>query len=79
VLIEEVAMSVSNVSASDSKKQIEKPLTVSIEEACRLIGVGRTTMWQLIKSRRVATVSVGRRRLVIYASLEALCSEGTAS
>ena len=64
-LIEEVAMSVSKLSASDSKKQIEKPLTVSIEEACELIGVGRTTMWLLVKSPRIATIRVARRRLVI--------------
>jgi excisionase family DNA binding protein len=49
-----------------------KPLAVPVKTACRLVGVGNTTMWALIKSGRVKTVSLGRRRLVIYASLEAL-------
>jgi hypothetical protein len=51
-----------------------KPLAVSVKTACKLVGVGNTTMWALIKLGRVQT-SIGRRRLVIYASLESLLSE----
>jgi hypothetical protein len=32
-------------------------------------------MWALIKDGRVKTVRIGRRRLVIYASLEALLGQ----
>jgi len=53
-----------------------KPLAVPVKTACQLVGVGHTSMWALIKEGRVKTVSVGRRRLVIYASLEALLSTG---
>jgi hypothetical protein len=49
-----------------------KPLAVSVKLACKLIGVGNTKMWELIKAGRVNTVSIGRRRLVLYASLESL-------
>lgn len=49
-----------------------RPLAVPVKTACKLVGVGNTTMWGLIKVGRVKTVSIGRRRLVIYASLEAL-------
>jgi excisionase family DNA binding protein len=49
-----------------------KPLAVSVRKACEIIGVGNTTMWGLIKSGRVKTTSIGRRRLVIYSTLEAL-------
>jgi excisionase family DNA binding protein len=49
-----------------------KPLAVSVRVACNLLGVGNTTMWGLIKSDRVKTIRIGRRRLIIYASLEAL-------
>jgi excisionase family DNA binding protein len=51
-----------------------RPLAVPVKTACRLVGVGNTTMWALIKAGRVKTISLGRRRLVIYASLEALLS-----
>jgi excisionase family DNA binding protein len=49
-----------------------KPLAVPVKTACKLVGVGNTTMWALIKAGRVKTVSIGRRRLIIYASLELL-------
>lgn len=49
-----------------------RPLAVSVKMACKLVGVGNTTMWALIKAGRVKTVSIGRRRLVIYSSLESL-------
>jgi excisionase family DNA binding protein len=49
-----------------------RPLAVPVKTACKLVGVGNTTMWALIKAGRVKTVSIGRRRLVIYSSLESL-------
>lgn len=49
-----------------------RPLAVTVKTACELVGVGNTTMWGLIKEGRVKTVSIGRRRLVLYASLESL-------
>jgi|RhiMetdeSRZDD1v2_1073273.scaffolds.fasta_scaffold1928594_2 hypothetical protein len=54
-----------------------KPLAVSVKLACKLIGVGNTKMWGLIKDGRVNTVSIGRRRLVLYASLESLLGSPT--
>jgi hypothetical protein len=51
-----------------------RPLAVPVKTACQLVGVGNNSMWALIKAGRVKTVSIGRRRLVIYASLEALLS-----
>ena len=32
-----------------------RPLAVSVKSACKLVGVGKTTMWALIKSGRVRT------------------------
>ena len=49
-----------------------KPITVTIKTACKIAGIGRTTMWKLICDGRIATVRIGRRRLVSYHSLEAL-------
>jgi excisionase family DNA binding protein len=49
-----------------------KPLAVTVKAACKLVGVGNTTMWGLIKAGRVKSVSVGRRRLIIFSSLETL-------
>jgi excisionase family DNA binding protein len=49
-----------------------KPLAVPVNTASKLLGVGNTKMWELIKDGRVQTISIGRRRLVIYDSLERL-------
>ena len=50
------------------------PLAVSVREACRLIGVGNTTLWSLIKDGKLETKRIGRRRLIKYSSLERLIS-----
>jgi hypothetical protein len=49
-----------------------KPLTVSVKTARALLDLGNTKMWELIKDGRVDTVSFGRKRLVVYESLEKL-------
>ena len=49
-----------------------KPLAVTVRQACEAIGLGRSALYELIKAGRVKTIKIGRRRLLIYASLEAL-------
>jgi hypothetical protein len=39
-----------------------RPLTVSVKTACKVVGLGNTTMWALIKDGRGETVCIGRRR-----------------
>ena len=50
----------------------DKPLAIDIREACALAGVGLTTGWKLIRERRLESVKVGRRRLVLRSSIEQL-------
>ena len=45
------------------------PLTVTIPVARRQSGLGTTTIWKLIGEGTLATVRVGRRRLIVYQSL----------
>jgi len=49
-----------------------KPLTVTVATARRISGLGNTTLWALIKDRRLQTVRIGRRTLISYRSLEIL-------
>jgi hypothetical protein len=51
-----------------------KPLAVTIGTARKISGLGNTTVWKLIGEGRLDTVSVGRRRLILYGSLEKLLS-----
>jgi excisionase family DNA binding protein len=43
---------------------IETPkLTYSIPEVCKALQISRTTLWKLVKSRRLKPVPIGRRVL----------------
>ena len=48
-----------------------EPVTVTIPGAIRASGLGRTKLYELIAKREIASVRVGSRRLVNYASLKA--------
>jgi excisionase family DNA binding protein len=54
------------------KADSPKPISVTIPTAREMSGLGNTTVWKLISEKKLATVKVGRRVLVIYESLERL-------
>jgi excisionase family DNA binding protein len=54
------------------------PITVTIREACRLLGIGNTSIYGLIGDGRLKTITIGRRRLVVYQSLVKLAQAGDA-
>ncbi len=47
-------------------------LTCTINEAREVTGLGRTKLYELIGTGHLATTTVGRRRLVLVSSLQAL-------
>jgi hypothetical protein len=51
-----------------------KPLLVSNTTAKKVIGVGNTKYWELVKAGKIKTVDVGGRRMAVFASLEALAN-----
>lgn len=51
-----------------------KPLAVSPTEAARLIGCGRTMLYQLIGAGALPSFTLGRRRLIRMAAIEAWIS-----
>jgi len=65
-------MSIQSTSLSHSELHGTTPLTVTVSMARKLSGLGTTTLWALIKKHELETVSVGRRRLIVYRSLEKL-------
>jgi excisionase family DNA binding protein len=48
------------------------PRLVSIKEACRLLGIGQTKVYELIAEGLLHTVMIGSRRLITMASIDAL-------
>ena len=41
--------------------QAERPLMLTVKEACRLLGVSRTTMWSYAKKGHIKVVRIGTR------------------
>lgn len=58
-----------------NRDQLNQSLLVTVEEAARLLGIGRTTMFELISSGDVKSVRLGRRRLIARKSLESFIDE----
>ena len=52
--------------------QLSQPLTVTVATARHLTGLGNTSIWKLIGDGTLATVRVGRRRLILFESIEKL-------
>jgi excisionase family DNA binding protein len=56
-----------------------EPICVRINDAARMIGVGRTKLYELISSGELETVKIGKATRVTTASLHAMvkrrCSE----
>jgi hypothetical protein len=47
-----------------------KPIHVSIQEACHLLGISRVSLWHILEANQIESRYHGRRRLVVLASLE---------
>jgi excisionase family DNA binding protein len=55
------------------------PLSITVAETKRLSGLGITTIYQCLKDGRLQAVHVGKRRLVVYASLKQLLTPSNGS
>lgn len=47
----------------------QQPLLLGVDEAARRLGIGRSKLYQLLQTRELVSVHVGRRRLVVPESL----------
>jgi len=47
-------------------------LTISVAQLCVMLGIGKTSAYAAIRAGTIATILVGRRRLVVLASVERL-------
>lgn len=52
-----------------------QPISISINEAAKAIGVGRTTTYELIRLGKLETKKLGRRTLVKVSSIRRLIEE----
>jgi excisionase family DNA binding protein len=63
---------------TDERTRLE-PLTVTVQEARRLTGLGNTTIYKLIGQGKLRTTKIGARTLVIYPSLKSLLESAPAA
>lgn len=50
--------------------------TISVEEAAKILGIGRNTAYEAARSGELPTIRVGRRILVPYAAIERMLGIG---
>jgi excisionase family DNA binding protein len=55
-----------------SYPQQHPPISITLGEASRISGLGRSSLYRLIRSGKLRSVVIGDRRLVLYASLQQL-------
>lgn len=53
----------------------EEKLTLSIEEAAKLLGIGRNLAYDRVKTGEIPVIKIGRRLLVPKKALEKLLAE----
>jgi hypothetical protein len=58
---------------------ISDRITAPVNEFAAMSGLGVSTVWAMVKDRRLETIAVGRRRLVIIASYHKLIEEQRAA
>jgi hypothetical protein len=59
-------------SAAHDTSILSGRLTCTVKEALKATGLGRTTIWCAQKGGKLKTTKVGRRRLILVASLREL-------
>jgi excisionase family DNA binding protein len=52
------------------------PLTLTLQDALGVCGLGRTKFYELIKNGKIQSIRVGKRRLIVYASLKTFLEQG---
>jgi excisionase family DNA binding protein len=53
-----------------------RPLAVTINEACRITGLGKSKIYECLADGRLRGTNVDRRRLIFYSSIEDLLAGG---
>jgi excisionase family DNA binding protein len=74
----EAAQSISPAHAAEGAEERQvTPLLHTISDACALLSISAATAYRMIDAGTLATVRIGRRRMVKAHSIKALAEHGT--
>jgi excisionase family DNA binding protein len=62
--------------AAHTPVRANEPLAYGVTEFCRVVGLGRTTVYGLIAEGKLATIKIGNRRLIPHWAALQLLAEG---
>jgi excisionase family DNA binding protein len=57
--------------------EFKRPAGMSVQQAAAALTVCQRTVWQLIKSERIRTVRIGKRRIIPDTEIARMLAEGT--
>jgi excisionase family DNA binding protein len=60
----------------EGRGKMEDKLTLSVEEAARLLGIGRNLCYDRVKTGEIPVIKIGRRLLVPRRALERFLEQG---
>ncbi|OPB16087.1 DNA-binding protein [Pseudomonas fluorescens] len=63
----------------EQAQQQMAPLSVSIEDSARVLGISRSSVYELIAQGEIKTFKIGRRRLALASDLEAFIGRAAKS
>lgn len=58
-------------SSASSSNYSAQPLAYSVEEACKVAGIGRSMLYEELRAQRLKGRKAGRRTLIMHADLVA--------
>lgn len=69
-----MAMETAFASAPVAQQRLDcgSPRCVRLDQAMGMLGIGKTKLYELMASGELETIHIGRRRLVLQASIDAL-------
>ena len=73
-VIELVAALRDEIATERRPSELEPDRLLSIEQAARALGIGRSALYSEISARRIRSVKVGRRRLVPSSAISEVAS-----
>ena len=57
--------------------QTPDPLAYRISDACHVLGIGKTSLYELMKEGRIKAIKIAGRTLIDAASIRALVADAT--